>query len=263
MSDERRDILNAVAEGRLAPEEAAERLDELDGREAERAQVPAAVGRLRVSSRYRKLRVIGDPNVREAVAEGSHAVRRDGDTLIVDSDEEGESGPAPFWFRFGERPWHGQRGPWWPPARESHLTVRVNPDLPLDADSTAGSLWVTGTRGPLRVEVFAGSARLEDVAGPLDVVAHAGSVHVRSRIDRGASRIRCEAGAVNVQLDEGSSVLVRARSVLGRVLLPQPEPAGGGRRDSWGDMREVSIGEGAGTLDIEANMGSVTVRAPA
>ncbi len=259
MSDERRDILNAVAEGRLSPEEAAEQLAEWDRREAsepERAEMaPGGVARVRISARYRKARVIGDPSVLEAVAEGPHTVRRDGDTLVIDSDEEGELGAEPFWFRFGERSW--------PRARERHLTVRVNPGLPLEADSTAGSLWVTGIRAALRVEVFAGSARLEEVAGPLDVVTHAGSVQIRSRIDRGASRIRCEAGSVNLQLDEGSSVRIRARSVLGRVLLP--EPVGSARGDSWGlsDSREVTVGDGAATLDIETNMGSVAVRTSA
>jgi SHOCT-like protein len=256
MSDERRDILTAVAEGRLSAEEAAERLEELDRLQAPepRAEtpVPGNISRIRVSARYCKVRVIGDPSVLEAVAEGPHDVRRDGDTLIIDSDEEGELGHERSWFRFGERSWSR--------VRERHLSVRVNPGLALEADTTAGSLWLTGTRAALRVEVFAGSARLEDVAGPLDIVTHAGSVHVRSRLERGASRIRCEAGSVNVQLEEGSSVRVRARSVLGRVLLP--EPVGAMRGDSWGlsDSREVTIGGGAATLDIETNMGPVTLR---
>jgi hypothetical protein len=106
--------------------------------------------------------------------------------------------------------------------------------------------------------VLAGSAYLEHVTGPLDVVAHMGSVKLNGVIDSGTSRIRCEAGSVYVQLLRGSSVKVRARSVLGRVALP--EPAGVGRGSyAIGDDREVVVGGGAALLEIETNMGSVKV----
>lgn len=113
-----------------------------------------------------------------------------------------------------------------------------------------------GTRGPLRVELSAGSARLEDIAAPFDISASAGSIALRARVDRGESRIRCEAGSASVVLLPGSNVRVRARSVLGRLLLPQPAgPVGFGADDQG----ETVVGEGAATLDVEANMGYASV----
>jgi len=32
--------------------------------------------------------IIGDPSVREAVAEGPHIARREGDTLVIEGDDE-------------------------------------------------------------------------------------------------------------------------------------------------------------------------------
>lgn len=247
MSDRRREILTAIAEGRLSPEEG---MALLDATEPEQPAGALPDIRVRVSTGFARLTVTGDPTVREAVAEGAHRVRREGDLLVIEGDDEPFAGGAP-WFRFGPR-----GGAPWQAFGERRLTVRVNPDLPLELTSTAGSLSVRGTRGPLRVELSAGSARLEDIAAPFDISASAGSIALRARIDRGESRIRCEAGSASVVLLPGSNVRVRARSVLGRLLLPQPAGTGG---FGMGDERETVVGDGLATLDLEANMGSASV----
>jgi hypothetical protein len=62
---------------------------------------------------------------------------------------------------------------------------------------------------------------------------------------------------VRLDLDEGSSVRITARATLGRISLPKSKEwqgIGGGRR-------EVTIGGGDGTLDIEATTGAAIVEA--
>jgi hypothetical protein len=140
------------------------------------------------------------------------------------------------------------------------LTIRMRPDLPLDATVTAGSLKVAGVTGPLRVAVAGGSAGLDEFRGPLDLSVEAGSVKGSGLLVSGSSRIRCQAGSVRIHLERGSSVKVRARAELGNVILP-----GDAEGERWlaggGAAREVTVGDGAGLLEIESNMGSVVVSA--
>jgi hypothetical protein len=275
----RHEILTDVAEGRLSPEEAAALLDEGGDEQPAGDERPAsrepsggdapALRRVRVVGTFRLARIVGDPTVREAVAEGPHAARRDGDTLVIESELGDDELP---WFAFTHssfrwRGWSREDDVTLPfgarplnlGRRPAPLTVRLHPDLALEVELTAGSLRVERVAGPLRVDVSAGSARIEVAGGPLDVSVAAGSVKVAGVLDRGASRIRCEAGSVRVDLAPESSVRVRARAELGRILLP--EQAGAAAWVAGGGVREATVGAGAATLDVEATMGSVEVSA--
>src|SRR5437879_4523874 len=107
MDEERRRILTQVARGELDPSEAAERLAALDERYAaggestqEASQdeprtgtfaAPAAtrddqIRRIRIEGQMLGVTVVGDPDVREAVAQGPHSARREGDTLVIASE---------------------------------------------------------------------------------------------------------------------------------------------------------------------------------
>jgi hypothetical protein len=289
MAPTEREILEAVASGQMTPGEAAERLNEtrrlsdtgrgeppdghdappadpLEGRDAvEGRDVPTGEGgrfsqaagtgselALRVSATARSVRVIGDPSVAEATVDGFHRVRRDGNTLFVDGNIELDE-PGAFTFEGRRPPWHRQWANWRRFAEP--LVVRVHPGCPVDAEVSAGSLTVVGVTGPLHIVIAAGSARLDGIVSPIDVEARAGAVRVRGRLDAGESRIRCEAGSVNVQLTRGSDVRVRARADLGRVRVQGVS----GHEPQLGSQREVTIGAGTATLDIEAAMGSVDV----
>lgn len=115
MSDsERRSILSQVAEGTLSPDEAAERLaaletDTHDHGEPTGSRRPTAGGdrglppgepatRLRVVGSVRMIEIVGDSSVAEAVADGPHDARREGDLLVI----EGE-GPEVSWNQPGWR----------------------------------------------------------------------------------------------------------------------------------------------------------------
>lgn len=167
----------------------------------------------------------------------------------------------------GDRSWEWQRdvGPWGRPASPSWplwvgpLVVRVNPDLAVEVDLTAGSCTVSGLRGPTRVDISAGTATLKAMEGPLDLRAQAASVRVGARLTEGHSQLRCDAGSVVVALDARSDVTVRARTELGRVRLRRGgRPAGGGAGVQVND--ELVVGQGTATLQVEAVMGSIDIR---
>jgi hypothetical protein len=312
MNEQQRAILRQVADGRLSPEEAVvlleqaehdeqqERADEAGrGDEAGREEgadggaapggqssspaneADGAAGRVRVVGSFRSARVIGDPTVREAVVDGPHVARREGDLLIVESTLE-ESDLPGFVFNRGGwgwrmtvppdvgaranpgRPPRGRR--WWAGEEawqrswsQSQLTVRMRPDLPLEVELSAGTLRAHDVTGPLHFEVRAGSARIEGARGPLDATVAAGSLRLDALLLRaGESRIRCDASSVRIHLERGSGVLLRARAELSHLSLPRRGVVG-----TWsgGEREEVKIGDGAATLDIDANMSRVGVTA--
>jgi hypothetical protein len=277
MQDERRAVLERVARGELSPAEAASLLEELESAEEPQRdprdwaadwdepaarpephappQPPPAGGaaRIRVVRSVGVADVVGDPTVHEAVADGPHVARREGDTLVIEGQDDWDMGPG-FQFNWGEsrherhlRMRRRLRGRAW--GEPPRLRVRINPDLPLDVDASAGKLRVHGVHGPIRANVQAGSLDITDFRSPFDLNVQAGSVSARGRLDQGAARVNCEAGGVRVLLERGSSVRVTAHSTLGKVSFD------GDARSPW------IVGGGEATLDVAATLGSVRVSA--
>jgi hypothetical protein len=250
MEDTKREILAKVAAGTLNPQEAAVELERL-GADNHAPSEPvttatAAAGdvtRVRVFAGWGSLTVVGDESVREAVADGPHSAIREGDAYVIKSLDDEDPG---FGFSFGSAR-IGYRHP--------KLVVRMNPRLRLEAEVQAGSLTVRGIRAPIKVEVQAGSARLEDFTFPIDLDVQAGSVKGYGRLTEGSSRISCQAGSVKLDLDPSSSVKIKAKTSLGRISLPGTAVVAG----LGGGGSEAQLGEGAATLDIVAELGSVQV----
>jgi hypothetical protein len=245
MQDAKRQILQKVASGSITAEEAALELESLDSgsQPAPPPPPPAAatsdIARVRVRTAMGSITVIGDESVLEAVADGPHSAHRDGDAIVIEGDENSTG----FVFSGGRFGFTRQ------------VTVRMNPRLPLEADLQAGSLRVQGIRGPIKAEVQAGSTRIEGFTEPVDLDVQAGSVRVSGRLTDGKSRIRCQAGKVNVDLDPASSVRISARTSMGRISLPGT-PSFTGIGD--GSATAV-VGSGAATLDLSSEMGSIQV----
>lgn len=303
MNEQQRVILQQVAEGRLSPEEAAMLLDQTEQDQRDQADersersergdeagqekgadggaapggqssppdpgTEGAIGRVRVVGSFRTARIVGDPTVREAVADGPHVARREGDLLIIESAFDEMDLPGFVFNRRRSRPGRPSRPPWsgrwwsgeesWQrPWGQSQLTVRMRPDLPLDVELSAGTLRTHGVTGPIHLDVRAGSARIEGAHGPLDATVAAGSIRADATLRTGQSRIRCDAGSVRIHLERGSSVVVRARAELSHLSLPYRGTVG-----TWsgGEREEVKIGDGAATLDIDANMSNIGVTA--
>ena len=201
---------------------------------------------LRIRAITRKVRVLGDPTVATVSIDGPHELRREGSTLICDSERDLPFGD-PFAFlptamgRFRVQS-PGQMFKW-----GTDLEIRVNPAIDLDIDLTAGSLHVQHV-GRVRARVTAGSARVEDVGGPLDLHVVGGTAKIDTVMVGGDNRIRCDSGSVVLRLRPGSNVRFRPEAQLGRIVV-----------DGVDGGREISVGSGHGRLRAEVVMGSIQV----
>src|SRR5229473_1666364 len=186
---DRREILSRVAAGTISPEEAASQLDAVD---KDQEDTEPGIRCVRVIKRLGSAEVIGDPNVRDAVAEGQHRARIEGDAMIIEGEVVNEPGTfiTRSWLGFPEH------------SSGDRLVVRVNPALALD------------------LQVQAGSATIDGFRKPLDLTVQGGSIRANGRLDDGESRIGCDAGSVTLYLERGSSVRIKAQAHMGKVVLP-------------------------------------------
>lgn len=257
MKDLQREILSQVASGAISASEGAARLEALGAEPAPAAvqvQEPSSPGSpgatsrsIRVISHLGSATIVGDPMVTTATAEGPHSARQDGDTMTIELGPLGRDDT----FSFG------------PAARivnglarsRDALIVRMNPDLALFARVRAGDVKVMGVHGPIGLEVQAGDCKVEDFRNVINVLVQAGSVRASGRLDGGSSTVKCQMGEVKLNLQRGSSVRIAARTTLGEVSIDGPEVRPGE------SGREVQVGSGAGTLDLECTMGDIKVNA--
>jgi hypothetical protein len=259
----RREILEDVAAGRLDPAEAAALLDDAGQAEpqgerpADTAEEPGppalpTIDRIEVRATSRRVRLLGDPSVREFAVDGPHQVRREGSTLHITGDTQPMPTDDTFVLitggRFREVADRLQRGL----GQNLELTVRVRPDLAVGAEVIAGSLHAEGVRRLDHVRATAASLRVQGAEAPLDLLVQAGSAQVTTRQTRGRSRIRCESGSLTLKLLEGTDARVRHDVQLGKFAT-QPEQ----RTD-----RDIVVGTGAAEIDVEVVMGAVTVVTP-
>ena len=265
MEDKKREILNQVRAGTITAEEGASRLDALAAEAQPAAATATAAPRprdvsaptapaarsVKVLSQFGSAEVVADPTVTVAVAEGPHRARVDGDTLVIEHVPFQEDDT----FTFGMAGRRIEINGFDFKTRRS-LRVRMNPDLPLNASVQAGSFRVDGVHGAITAEVQAGSCTVNDFRAPINITAQAGSVTASGRIDSGASKVRCEMGSVRISLDKASSVKITARTTLGKVSI---DDAGAERVVAGSGGKEVTIGSGAGALDIDGTMGNVRV----
>lgn len=253
--DTKRDILERVASGDLTPEQAADLLEGKTPAAQVSVEPTGPVAAIKVIGGFNSAKIIGDPSVKTATAEGDHTVEQDGDTYViranggVSNDETGKHK-----FRFTSQKKTVVLGPG---SKPLPVTIRMNPDLPLFVELAAGTMKIQNVRSPITAEVSAGAIKIDGFASPLTIAVAGGAVNASGRLDSGDSTIKCEAGAVKVNLIEGSSVRVKGRAGLGKIVLPGSDS---GFLLGLGE-REAVVGEGAASLDIEVSMGAVTVTA--
>jgi hypothetical protein len=263
MKDLQREILSQVAAGTITAAEGAARLESLgtSGRPVAAISAPPppaalpsapATRQVKVISQFGSAEIVGDPSVAFAVADGPHRARQDGETMVIEHVPFGDDDS----FSFGDG---GRRivvnGL---NVQRRTLTVRMNPDLALLASVQAGNVRIVGVHGPISCEVQAGNCKVGDFRGPLDLVVQAGNVTATGRLDGGASKCRCEMGSVKIGLDKSSSVRITAHTTMGKIAIDGDR----GEAAVMGQSgRDVTIGSGAGTLDVECTMGNVRVTA--
>jgi hypothetical protein len=193
--------------------------------------------------------VLGDASVDQAIAEGPHVARHEDGILVIETDENYD---GDFWF--GRR----DGGHWWDSFRGPTVTVRMNPHLETWINTDAGGVTVRNITAPIHADVQAGSLAIQGFSGPLELAASAGSIRAEGSLKVGSSRIRCEMGSVRLVLSPDSDVRVHATASLGRVILDNGTQSHG-RGRSIAARQEAVYGAGNANLEIESEMGSVTV----
>jgi hypothetical protein len=274
MSDNLDAILRRVAQGEITPEEALPLIDaarpsatpewgtpssappgEPGAPETPAFGGPSAEGApraVRIAVSYRSVDVIADPTVDQVAVTGSHSVRRENGLLIVESLQM----PG---FSEEETVRSSHSGPWafmalprsvaWARAMKGgHITIRINPSLPVEIDSAAAAIRLNGCSAGAKIRIVAASVKLERVGGPLDVEAITSAVKGTAAVT-GTSRIVCESSSVKLSLLAGSNLRASlAGNRMGKVVLPGPE---GGP--------DYVVGSGEGTLTVESTMSSVVL----
>ena len=258
-ADPLRDLLARVAAGDLAPDEAARLLDDdpaaptLDHGSA-LPLTASGVGALLIKAGGVKLTVVADPTVDTLVADGPHALRQDGPTLVLE---------AP-----GTDGWKTQPPPkylgWvpnvvWTAGRGEKVHVRVNPSLPLTVDASASSVDVIGTRSSLTLGGSASAVKVRDHVGSLHGTMSMGSAAVVGTIT-GPSEFTCELGSLDLRLEPGSDVTVSASAEMGSLKVARD----GGRPDSFASYDGTSsqsgvAGAGTHPFVVSARMGSASI----
>ena len=234
--------MSRVAAGTITPEEAAARLDAIKDTEPE---AETTIRKVRVIRRFGVLEIVGDPTVRDAIADGPHRARIEGDVMVFEGPSTGEESGG-FFFGIGSN------------LANSRLRLRMNPSLGLDLQMQAGSCRVRKVEGPIRADIQAGSASIDGFTQAIDFSVQAGSLTAVGRLDGGDSRIRCDAGSVALTLERGSSARLKARATMGKIELPGNLAVTG-----VAGVQEVTVGDGVATVLIETNLGSVKVSADA
>ncbi|ADB34626.1 hypothetical protein Kfla_5620 [Kribbella flavida DSM 17836] len=219
--------------------------------EVEHSNVPMPAGVRRVTIRAvgRRVRLIGEPAITGVAVDGPHVIKRDGDTLAINSD--GDMGVSIDGFSMlrnrsvGDLKSHVN-------GFAKELSIRVNPTLEVEVEVTGGSVVAERLPGLTRVRVTAGTAKVTDVDGPIDLLVQAGSAQLDAQVTKGRSRVRVESGTATVNLRRGSDVRVHTESQLGKV--------------SWtgavtGQSKDVEIGRGRAALDVEVLVGTAQISA--
>ncbi|MFC9690237.1 acyl-CoA carboxylase subunit epsilon [Kribbella sp. NPDC056951] len=209
--------------------------------------IPSGVQRVTIRAIGRRVRLIGEPAVTGVAVDGPHVIKRDGDTLAINS--EGDMGVSIDGFSMLRNPTDLKAHV---NGLAKELQIRVNPNLDVEVEVTGGSVNSERVYGLSRVRVTAGTAKVVDVEGPIDVLVQAGSVTVDGQITKGRSRVRVESGMATVNLRRGSDVHVHTEAQLGRV--------------NWtgavsGQSKDVEIGRGRAGLDVEVLVGSAQISA--
>src|SRR5215212_7769554 len=206
------------------------------------------VERISVRAIGRRVRIIGETSVATLSADGPHVLRRNGSILEVSSD--GELGASLDGFsilRGATRSLDDFRSL----GLGKELFLRVNPNVIVDVEVTAGSLNTERVPRLGKVRVTAGAAKLLDVTEINDALVQAGQATIKGTITSGRSRIRAESGSLSITLGDDSDVTVTGESQLGKISWT-------GGHNGAGD--EVVMGNGSAKLEIEVVMAHALVR---
>jgi hypothetical protein len=205
------------------------------------------VTKISVRAVGRRVRIIGETSVATISADGPHVLRRNGSVLEVSSD--GEMGSSLDGFSILRAPRNLDEFRALGLGKE--LLIKVNPNILVDVEVTAGSLNTERVPHLGKVRVTAGGAKLLDVREINDALIQAGSATIKGAITTGRSRVRAESGSLSLHLADDSNVTITGDAQLGKVSWS------GGHQ---GNVDEVVMGNGSAKLEVEVVMGHAQVR---
>ena len=206
------------------------------------------VDRISVRAVGRRVRIVGETAVATLSADGPHVLRRNGSVLEVSSD--GELGASLDGFsilRGVPRNVDDIRAL----GLGKELLLKVNPNIVVDVEVTAGSLNTERVPHLGKVRVTAGGAKLLDVTEVNDALIQAGQATIKGAIKTGRNRIRAESGSLSITLGDDSNVTIKGESQLGKISWT------GGHS---GAVDEVVMGNGSAKLEVGVVMGHAQVR---
>ena len=131
------------------------------------------VERITVRAVGRRVRIIGETSVATLSADGPHVLRRNGSVLEVSSDGEVGSSVDGFSILRAPKSLDDFRSL----GLGKELFLRVNPNITVDVEVTAGSLNTERVPHLGKIRVTAGGAKLLDVQEVNDVLGAGGSGH--------------------------------------------------------------------------------------
>jgi hypothetical protein len=207
----------------------------------------SGVERISVRAVGRRVRILGETSVATLSADGPHVLRRNGSVLEVSSD--GELGASLDGFSILRAP--RNLDDFRALGLGKELFLRVNPDITVDVEVTAGTLNTEQLPHLGKVRLTAGGAKLLDVTEINDALFQAGQATISGTFATGRNRIRAESGSVSITLQDDSDVTVKGEAQLGKISWT-------GGHSGAGD--EVVMGKGSAKLDIEVVMGYAAVQ---
>ena len=196
--------------------------------------------------------VIGLANIEANVKNGSLEITEDGDVIRIVGVGKIDDPTEIGWLNTVIRT-IGRNLP-------VDIHVRVPSSLlELEVKALAGDVTVKGVTGAVSLEMSAGDLKLSD-AGRFTINAKAGDIKVHTKLTDGESTLRALAGDVDVTLEQGSSVTLKASNSAGDItakgfILTQTEKriVGGSLEGRLGAGRaKLTVSLSAGDLDIIA-----------
>jgi DUF4097 and DUF4098 domain-containing protein YvlB len=203
----------------------------VDARGATRIVIYAKAGWLRVN---------GQPNATEVVAEGTAVAPRESmlRDITLTGTREGDVVRIVVDIPDLSNRWNDD----WDRGPALDLSVTVPSHIPIEIDDTSGDLRVVGT-GALDLNDNSGDVELRDIGGELRVEDGSGELQIESvrgavTIDDGSGEIDISDVTGSVTIDDGSGS-ISVRRISGTMLV---------RRDGSGGIRAFDIG---GNLEVD------------
>jgi Putative adhesin len=140
------------------------------------------------------------------------------------------------------------------------VKVKVPANLSrLEVKALAGQIDVLGVNGQVILDLSAGDIKLRN-ASQFEINSKAGNVTVDTKLENGESKIKALAGQIDVRLEPGSSVSLKASTQAGNVgakgfILSQTD-----KRVTGGSL-EGRLGAGRAKLEVSLSAGDLDVTA--